>query len=338
VSHGVFSGQLFLSDRARASSFLPALVDCSRDTRTTGSQANQEFPMKTKLTLMLAFTAAMTAHAKSIEKAIVAAMSLSEESNYSWHCSVLDDARSYEIEGKISDGYTWQRQPMPKTIAKRLGRGAGDLLEAVFRDTYTYVIATEGGWKNLSELPKRHDDWQDDEWIYVSAPVWRSPDMPADESGFDPFGLPRAIYLPVIRHDEDASEVPYSNAQFALAQPHQELAIVVSCHTDLCVNGDVASGTLNDIGAQLLLVHDGHEYIKPVLATGRFKLWLRGDSVTKYVLELAGILVVERKPVYVRQKSTTVLTDVGTTVFTLPSDARQRLTPLTRTADSSKAR
>jgi hypothetical protein len=294
--------------------------------------------MKTKLSLMLVVAAAMTAHAKSVEEAIIAAMSLSHESNYSWHCSVVDDARSYAIEGKLCDGYTWQRQPMPKTIARRLGRGAGDLLEAVFKDTYTYVIATESGWKNLSELPKRHDDWQDGEWIYVSAPVWRSPDMPADESGFDPFGLPRAIYLPVIRHDEDASDLPYSNAQFALAQPHQELAIVVSCHTGFTIEGDVASGTLNDIGAQLLLVHDGHEYIKPVLATGRFKLWLRGDSVAKYVIELAGILVVERKPVYVRQKSTTVLTNVGTTLFTLPSDASQRLAPPTCTAHSSKGR
>jgi hypothetical protein len=281
--------------------------------------------MKKQLLLTLVFSAAMSARAGSVENAIVAAMKLSEEKSYSWHTSVLDDARSYEIDGKMCNGFTWQRQPMPKTIARRMGRGAGDLLEAIFKDTYNYVIATEGGWRTLEELPKRHPDWQDDEWIYVSTPVWRSPDMPADESIFDPFGLPPAIYLPVIRNDEDTSDRPYSNAQFALAQPHQELAIVVSCHTDLCVEGDVASGSLNDIGAQLLLVHDGHEYIKPVLATGRFKLWLHGDSVSKYVLELAGILVVDRKSVYVRQKSTTVLTEVGTTVFTLPSDVRQRL-------------
>ena len=281
--------------------------------------------MKTQLSLMLVLTAAMNAHAESVEKTIVAAMRLSEESSYSWHSSVFDDAQAYEIEGKVWNGYTWQRQPMPKTIAKRLGREAGHSLEAIFKDTYHYVIATETGWKTLRELPKRHDDWQDEEWIYASAPVWRTPDLPADESAFDPFGLPPAIYLPVIRNDEDASARPYSNAQFALAQPHQELAIVVSCHTDLCMEGNVASGNLNDIGAQLLLVHDGHEYIKPVVATGRFKLWLHGESVAKYVLELAGILVLERKPVYVRQKSTTVLTDVGKTVFTLRSDARERL-------------
>lgn len=281
--------------------------------------------MKTQLSLMLACAAMTSAQAESVNVAIVAAMSLSEASSYSWHTSVIDDARSYEVAGKTGDGYTWQRQPMPKTIAKRLGRGAGDLLEAIFRDTYNYVIATDAGWRTLGELPKQHTDWQDDEWIHVTAPVWPSPEMPADESAFDPFGLPRAIYLPVLRNDQDASERPYSNAQFALAQPHQELAIIVSCHTDLCIEGDVASGSLNDIGAQLLLVHDGHEYIKPVVATGRFKLWLHGESVAKYVLELAGILVVERRPVYVRQKSTTVLTKVGSTAFALPSDARERL-------------
>lgn len=281
--------------------------------------------MKTPLALIFVLSASMSVHAASVEVAIVAAMKLSEESNYSWRTSVIDDARSYEVDGRMCSGYTWQRQPMPKTIAKRLGRGAGDLLEAIFKDTYHYVIATDAGWRMLSELPKAHADWQDDEWIYVSAPIWRTPDLPADESAFDPFGLPRAIYLPVLRNDEEASGRPYSNAQFALAQPHQELAIVVSCHTDLCVEGDVVSGRLNDIGAQLLLVHDGHEYIKPVVATGRFKLWLHGESVAKYVLELAGILVVERSPVYVRQKSTTVLSNVGTTVFPLPLDVQERL-------------
>lgn len=281
--------------------------------------------MKTQFSLMLVLTVAVTAHAESGEKAIVAAMKLSEESSYGWHSSVRDDAQSYEIEGKTSNGYTWQRQPMPQIIAKRLGRGAGDLLEAIFKDTHHYVIATETGWKTLRELPKRRDNRQDDEWLYVSAPVWRSPDMPADESAFDLFGLPPAIYLPVIRDDDDRPQRPYSNAQFALALPHQELAIVVSCHTELCVEGNVASGSLNDIGAQLLLVHDGHEYIKPVVATGRFKLWLQDGSVAKYMLELAGILVVERKAVYVRQKSTTVLKEVGTTAFTLPLAAQQKL-------------
>ena len=73
----------------------------------------------------------------------MAAMKLTEEKSYSWHCSVVDDAQDYEIEGKTVGGYTWQRQPIPKHIAKRLGREAGYSLEAIFKNAYDFVIATE---------------------------------------------------------------------------------------------------------------------------------------------------------------------------------------------------
>jgi hypothetical protein len=280
--------------------------------------------MKRQVLLLITLLGSINAHAESIEEAIVAAMKLSEENSYSWHCSVFDDAQSYEIEGKTFNGYTWQRQPMPKSIGKRLGRGAGHRLEAIFKDAHQYVIATENGWKTLGELPKQHDDWQDGYWIYVTTPLSRSADMPADESQYNPFGLPQAIYMPVIS-DDDGDHRVYTNAQFALSLPHQELALIVSCHTSLDVTGNVAVGSLSDIGAQLLLVHDGHEYIRPVIATGRFKLWLSGGAVVRYIVELAGIVLVERKPVYVRQNSTTVLKDVATTTFDLPSDAHRRL-------------
>lgn len=265
--------------------------------------------------------------AASVEQAIIAAMRLSEVPSYSWRCSVIDDAQAYEIEGKKrADGCTWQRQPMPKIIAQRLGRGASDLLDAVFKDTYTYVIATEDGWKTLRELPKLHDNWVEDEWIHASFPIGRTADMPADAAELDPFGLPPGIYLPVVRNNAEVDEHrAYSNAQFALALPEQELAIIVSCHTAMNVEGDVASGILNNIGSQLLLVHDGHEYIKPVVAAGRFKLWLHDGAVTKYVIELAGIVLVDRKTVYVRQKATTVLKDIGATAFDLPLEAQRRL-------------
>ena len=274
----------------------------------------------------LAVVAALTARAQSVENVIVAAMELSDTTSYTWQCSVLDDGQSYQIDGKKrSDGCTWQRQPMPQNIARRLGRSGGREVEAIFTDTYHYVIATEQGWKTLGELPKQHSDWQDDEWIYVTVPVWRSPEMPADESDAD-LGLPSTITVPVIRsRDNVVDGRVYTNAQFALALPEDELAVIVSCHTSMDVKDNVATGYLNDIGAQLLLVHDGHEYIKPVIAAGRYKLWLRGGAIAKYTIELAGIVVVERRPVHVRQKSTTVLKDVGTTTFEMPADARRRL-------------
>jgi hypothetical protein len=274
----------------------------------------------------LAVVAAHSAHAGSVEKVIVAAMELSDTASYTWQCSVVDDAQSYEIEGrKRSDGYTWQRQPMPKNIARRLGRSGAREIEAIFKDTYHYVIATEHGWKTLGELPKQHSDWQDGEWIYVPVPVWRSPDMPADESDLEPFGLPTRIAVPVIGREDTRDGRVYSNAQFALALPQDELAVIVSCHTSMEVKDNTATGYLNDTGAQLLLVHDGHEYITPVIAGGRYKLWLHEGAIAKYTIELAGIVVVERRPVHVRQKSTTVLKDVGTTTFEMPADARRRL-------------
>lgn len=282
--------------------------------------------MKTLLPA-LAIVAALSARGQSVEKVIVAAMGLSATTSYSWQCSVVDDTQSYDIEGKRrSDGYTWQRQPMPTNIARRLGRSGGRELEAIFKDPHRYVVATDQGWKTPDELPKQQEDSRRDKWIHVTLPVWRSPDMPADESEMESLGLPRTIAVPAIRSRDNAGDGRvYTNAQFALALPQDELAIIVSCHTSMDVGENVATGYLNDTGAQLLLVHDGHEYITPVIAAGRYKLWLREGSIVKYTIELAGIVLVERRPVHVRQKSTTVLKHVGTTTFELPPDAWQRL-------------
>ena len=279
------------------------------------------------LSPLLALLAAAPGQAGPTDTAIIAAMKLSEAQNYTWACTVIDDARTYTIEGKTQHGHTWQRQPMPKTIARRLGREAGSELDAIFSAWDDYVIETAQGWQRLDELPKVHDDWvEQEEWYYMSTPIVRTADMPADESQFDPFGLPPAIYLPVLRAREEEEDTrPYSNAQFALALPHDELAVIVSSHADLQVEGDIATGTLTDLGARLLLVHDGHEYIRPVIATGRFKLWLGAGQVNKFLIELAGIVLVERKPVYVRQRSCTTISDVGRTVVSVPADARRRL-------------
>lgn len=271
--------------------------------------------------------------ASTVEDAIIAAMRLTEVSSYSWITQVSDDARSYTIEGMTQHGFTWQRQPMPENIARRLGRGAGYELEAIFSGPSNYVIRTEDGWKLLDELPKRHPDWADEgTWYFPTARGFRTPDMPADEAtgiGFDhedQFGLPAAIYVPVLKAaGKNQDGQPYSNAQFALGLPHEALSILVSSHTDLSVEGNVVTGTLSDLGAQLLLVHDGHEYIRPVIATGRFKLWLGEGLVHKYTVELAGLIVVDRKTVYVRQKSTTALKNIDATAFDLPTEALRRL-------------
>lgn len=283
--------------------------------------------MKSLLLAATSLIATVDASAVTVEDAIVAAMQLSDSPNYSWSCNVTDDARTYDIEGKTAGGFTWQRQPMPNGVAKRVGRDGGYLLESIFTERLHYVIRTPNGWRHLEELPKLHADWDDGtEWLLVSMPTLRTPDMPADEREVDPFGLPPSIWVPLVKaqNDEENDRV-YSNYQFALSLPHEELSVIVSSHTQLRLDGETASGTLSDLGARLLLVHDGHEYIKPVIATGRFKLWLRDNAVRQYTLDLAGIVVVERKTVYVRQKSLTRITEVGKTAFEVPLDARRRL-------------
>jgi hypothetical protein len=281
--------------------------------------------MKTRLALSFSCLLAGSAAAGPAEDAVIAAMKLAEIRNYSWISSVSDDARTYDIEGKTrADGYTWQRQPMPKTISNRLGRHAGRDLEAIFLRPQHYVIRTPEGWKMLADLPKRHRDWRDEsDWYFISPPAVRPPSMPAGETDGLGFGLPAAIRVPVQR-EQDADRA-YSNAQFALALPHDELAIVVSSHDEWHVEGNVVTGSLTDLGARLLLVHDGHEYLTPVVADGRFRLIVEGGLVSRYTIELAGIILVENKPRYVRQRSTTSIKDIGASGLVVPPEVLKRL-------------
>jgi hypothetical protein len=262
------------------------------------------------------------------EKAIVAAMKLSEQPNYSWTSSVDDDARSYHVEGKTAKGgCTWMRLPMVKSLAQRLGRDADTEIEAVFRGSSVCVLRTNRGWQSLKELPKRAHDWNDDVdyWPMPVAPApggyWgRGSIMPHDP--MDPF--PMALQtIPMLPPEEESR--PYSNAQFALSHPHDELALIVSSYVDLKVEGDVVTGTLSDIGAQLLLVREGQNHINPVAAAGVFKLLLKGGLVVRYYLKLEGILIIDRKRIHVHQASSTTLRDIGTTSFQVPEEAQRKL-------------
>lgn len=259
------------------------------------------------------------------ERVIMAAMKLSEKDSYSWTSTVEDDAGSYDITGKTQGGgYTWVRLPMVKSIAQRLGREADNDIEAFFKGTTAFVLRTERGWQLLRELPKKRRDFYDDIdiWPAPMPPVGRGPSAIA---ATDPFGLP-----PIVLHrapDPDEDRRPYSNAQCALSLPHQELAVIVSSHTDLRIEGDIVTGVLSDLGAQLLLVRDGQEQINPLLAAGTFKLQIVDGMVTKYFVRLEGIMQVDRKKVHVRQTSSTVIKDIGTTSFVVPDEVRKKLEP-----------
>lgn len=279
--------------------------------------------------LILAFAAiAGLCRAGNTERAVLAAMKLAEQPNYSWTSAIHDDARSYELEGKFDRrGLTWMRLPMVKAIAQRLGRDADTQVEAVFKSSDAFVIRTNDGWKQLGELPKRHRDWVEAETVVVM-PRHRvgwggmgggSILEPNDPFATDPF--PVVMHVPPSRDQAR----PYCNAQFGVSHPHDELAIIVSSFTDLKLEGDVATGTLSDLGAQLLLVRDGQEHIQTGAAAGVFKLFIEDGLVTRYQLRMEGILFVDRKRVTVRQISATSIRQIGTTTVEVAEEARRKL-------------
>ena len=287
--------------------------------------------MKPFFAVTLVATFAPGLHAGPTENAIVAAMKLSERPNYSWSTTIADDARTYEVEGKTDQsGFTWMRMPMVKVIAERLGRDADPQIEAIFRGSGAYVIRTDRGWKTFKELPKKSWDWNDnlDFWPPPSA---RANLSAAALAGLDPLDVspfpPSIVMLPPPPLPEEDEPRPYSNLQFALCLPHDELSVIVSSFTSLKVEGDTVTGALSDIGAQLLLVREGQDHIKPLLAGGLFKLSVRNGFVTRYQLRLEGILLVDRKKILVHQESSTHITSVGTTAVRVIDDVRRKLRP-----------
>src|SRR4051794_33665308 len=47
------------------------------------------------------------------EIAVLAAMKLSDQPNYTWLSTVVDDVRTYQLEGRTQrGGFTWMRLPM----------------------------------------------------------------------------------------------------------------------------------------------------------------------------------------------------------------------------------
>jgi hypothetical protein len=260
------------------------------------------------------------------ESAIVAMMRLSDQPNYAWVATVSDDARTYDIHGRTArGGFTLVKMPVVNSVRRQLGRSVTDThVEMIFRGNVACVIATEDGWKKPDELPPPESGEVD-----LLAPPG-SPGHPAL------LGVPsskvRVIHgsiLPRGSRRQNASERAYSNLQLAISHPHEDLGVIVVSHQQLQVEGDVVTGVLTDLGAQLLLVRDGQEAITPLRASGTFKLWLRNGQVAKYQVRLEGTLNVDtpsgRRQINVQQVSDTVLKDIGTTTFDVPQQARLKL-------------
>lgn len=282
--------------------------------------------MKALLPAAVAFFATLVCRGASADEAIVSAMKLSEQPNYSWSATVADDVRTYDVAGKTIRGAgTWLRLPMVKSIAERLGRDAGTDIEAIFKRSDVFVIHTPEGWKTLPELPRRHPDFGDSDVWVLNFPG-TSGGLPSGLGSLrDPFDDTGMWASLLHRVPAGETERGYSNAQFALSRPHEDLAVIVSSHTEMKVEGDHVSGSLSDIGAQLLLVHAGQDHIEPLAAEGMFELIIRDGLVRRYRLRLEGILLIGKKRILVRQTSETVITNVGATRFELPEEARRKL-------------
>lgn len=276
---------------------------------------------------LFAWCSALPASAGPTEVAIVAAMRLSEQPNYSWVTTVSDDARTYDIQGRTShDGITRVRMPVINTVRRQLGRSVTDTdVDLIFNGNVSCVIETDHGWLRPDEL--RRSDLRDADSPFMPGTTGHAPLLgaPAVSGGMIRGSIIRAPRPPTGKEAARA----YSNLQLALSRPHEELGIIVGSHAELSVDGDVVSGVLTDLGAQLLLVRDGQDAITPVRASGTFKLWLRDGIVARYQLKLEGILSVElpagRREVTVHQSSETVLKNIGTTTFEVPTQARAKL-------------
>lgn len=107
--------------------------------------------------------------------------------------------------------------------------------------------------------------------------------------------------------------------------------MIVGRRADFKVDGDQVTGTLTEVGARPLLVHDGQEQPTPRRAAGTFSLRLHRGDVGQYRVTLDGILAVASaggpREIVIRQTTDTVLRDIGVTTVEVPDVARQRLTP-----------
>lgn len=264
-----------------------------------------------------------------VEDAIQAAVRLSEHSNYSWVTTVADDARTYDIIGQTQrGGFTRVKMPVINSVRRQLGRSVTDTqIEFYFLGNVACVVETERGWRRPDELPLPElvDAGTAGANDVIRLPSTGTGPSPADASIL----RGSVVRLPKPRLPADKTPRAYSNLQLAITHPHEDLGVIVGSHATFTVDGDTVTGALTDLGAQLLLVRDGQEYVAPLAAAGVFKLWIRDGLVSKYQVRLEGILDVHlpngRRQIRVNQVSDTVIREIGTTRFDVPEQVREKL-------------
>lgn len=257
-------------------------------------------------------------HAGPTEDAIVDLMRLGEQRAYTWIATISDDARTYDIDGKTErSGYSRVTMPMVNTVRRRLGRDVTDnRVEVIFLGNIACALHTPLGWLRPDQLPEP-EAISDYERLGATSAV--------------PIGKKRRTILTAPGGSPGSKEEPraYSNLQLALSPPHEELAVMVSSHSEFKVEGDVISGTFTEVGASLLLVRAGQTHITPIKASGDFKVWLRGRVPIRYQTNLKGTLAIASDKggvqIAVQQRTNTVIRDIGTTILEIPDEAKLAL-------------
>jgi hypothetical protein len=265
------------------------------------------------------------------DDAIIAAMRLAEQPNYSWTTSVSDDARTYTITGRTTpEGFTRVQMPVVNRLRRKLGRGVTDTqIDFIFRGNVACVVESTQGWRTPAELP----DLPLAGTAATSAGT--GPDAPVHVNATLGAGIGDVpvVSVPLPPAKRATAPLPYSNLQLTLSHPHEELAVIVGSHAEFKVDGDLVTGTLTEVGARLLLVHDGQAQLTPRRAGGTFALRVQRGQVVQYRITLDGVLAVEAagaaREIIVRQTTDTVLRDIGTTRVDVPEEARAKLAPPT---------
>ncbi len=275
--------------------------------------------------LVPALAAVAAAWAGPVDSAIVAAMKLPEAPNYSWRTEVADDARTYEIVGATDRATDFSLVTMPVATAAAPRRGprspgaTSNVTTVIFKGAEHYVVQWNEEWRRPEELPTRSDQGDGRRSGGFGGPPGMGGPRPRGSRG----GSRSAS------GGEGAAVPAYSNLQNTLSRPHEEIALIVAGATDLKVEGDVVTGSLPENTAVLLLIHAGQNNITPLQAGGAVRLWVRGGVLVKYETRLEGVLSVTgaagRQQVKVQQTATTTLTEVGTTRFEIPAEARKKL-------------
>jgi hypothetical protein len=273
---------------------------------------------------------AISMQADPTDDAIVAAMKLSANPNYSWKTTVSQNSRKLEIHGKTGIegyalvtfvGYTAGAGGASSgPTATGAGNDAG--INTVFLNDNKYVVQSDKGWTTpsvTSSPPEENAGSSRKAGGTSSSSVGGGRSggrTQRNRSG----GGSQSASTPT-----PASTVP--RLPTAINYPHEELALIASNYSEMHFEGGVVSGKLTEFGADQLLVPPATMKNAPDNSTGTFRLWITDGAVTKYELKLTA----DQAPAGTNLKGsfsetiTVELTDIGTTTVEVPAAAKLKL-------------